>query len=334
MLEKTQFPASLRVDLDVAYGEVMTPTVNADYRRLIEIVPTTSNAKEEVFYGDKGRLRIFSGERQPQSFNEYRQNLTLKEWEMTINPKRDVLTDDQSGGKLRQIVTDFSTEVASSKEAGTWEFAHTLMATPCFDGANFFSQSHVFKTSAGVTLGPVQSNLELGNSQLDATTLQADMQKMASWLTDAGKPMGARVTDIVVRRGSANSKMAYELANSSFTVEVPTAKGANTINVFKGKFNVIETDYGLTYNEWMLLDLSTPSRKPIKVLSSSVDAGFDNLAFEQLVDGSENAFWRNEFAFGVRGKFGWNPGYWYTALMHGISTSTTATAFVTDYERQ
>lgn len=317
------FPESLRVDLDVAYNEAMKPTVNSDWRRLIEVVPTTSSAKVETFYGDKGRLRRMRGERQPQKFNEYKQTITLDEWEMTMTVKRDVLADDPSGSKLRQMVTDFGTEVASSLEAETWEFLRKGVSITGFDGANLFSESHVYKTSTGVTLGSVQSNLHRGGSQLDATTLRLTQQAMAQWTTDQGKPLGARVTDVVVRRGSLNAKTARELANSQFTVEASTAKGTMTENIFRGSFNIVEVDYGFGATEWAALDLSAPSRKPIKVLSHSTDAGFDSLEFSQLTEDSENGFWRNEYAFGVYGRFDWNPGYWYTAYLHGASDYTS-----------
>lgn len=323
MLTKSDFPNTAnRVDLEVKFNAAMEAAVNTDHLQLLEIVPTTSSAKEEIFYGDKARLRRMRGERQPQKFNEYKMILTLDEWELTHAPDKKLLDDDQSPQKtLTTEVQNFGNAVASSKEAEFWEFLRNGASISGFDRARFFDFNHRYVTSSGVTISAVaaQSNMNLGGSGLDATTVQLDRQNYAGIRTDQNKPWGGRMTHVAVFDGSQNHKNAMELANSQFTVEASTVKGQMTQNVFKGAFNIITTVYGLGTTEWMSFDLSDPRYKPVKVLSHSVSPGFDNMEFSMLGLESDNGFWRREVAFGVYGRWDYNPGYWQTAYLHGSS---------------
>jgi len=321
MLTKDNFPASLRVDLEVAYKEGREEVGSGvNYRNIIKIVPTTSNAKQEVFYGDKGRLRRFRAERQPKAFYEYKQAMTLDDWEYTTSIKRTVLDDDQSGGVLRNKVKNFGRVIESSLEAETFEFLHNGTSINGFDGKPLFSMFHTYIDSNGVDHGVTQSNLQLGGSQLDATTLQLEQSHYGELSSDQGKPYGSRLTDIFVKRGSANAKNARELSNSQFTVEASTAKGTMTTNVFNGAFTLNEFDYGFGASEWFSADLSDPETKPVNVLSHTVSPGFDNLEYSQQLEDSYTGFMRNEFMFGVFGRFDWNPGDWRCINLHGSSS--------------
>lgn len=322
MITSDNFPKSVRVDLDIAYKEGREAVSDGAYKQLIEVVPTTSTAKDEVFYGDKGTLRRFRGERKPQQFNEYKQTITLDDWELTRTVKRQVLSDDQSGGLLRRKVKEFGLEVETSLEAETYEFLHRGVSIKAFDGAMFFATNRTYLDSSGVTHGTAWSNINTGGSQIVATTLQLAQKHFAGVLSDTNKPLGMRLTHVLVRRGTDNAKSAKEIANSQYTVEVSTVKGSNTVNTLNGAFGVIECDYGIGDTEWVALDLSKPDMLPIKVLSHSIDPGFNNLEFTQLLEDSETGFWRNEFAFGVWGRFDWNPGDPRSAFLHGASNYT------------
>lgn len=324
MLTRDDFPESLKADLAVAYEEGKQTVVDESWRQLVEVVPTASTAKVEVFYGDKSEIRRFRGERQPSTFYEYKQTITLDDWEMTEVIKRQVLDDDRSGGYLKRKIGDFGLAVQVSLSRKTQEHLRRGTSYKCFDTNMFFGQLHTYTDSKGNTHGPAtaQSNFEAGGSQLDSTTLQVVQKHFAGLVSDREHVLGMRLTHVGVRRGTANAKTARELANSQYTVEISTAKGANTTNIFKGSFDIIDFDYGIGDSEWYAFDLSDPSRKPIKVLSHSISPGFNNLEYSQLLTESDTGFWRNEFAFGVFGRFDWNPGDWRTAKLFGTTTWT------------
>lgn len=332
MMDKEQFPVGLKADLAVAFSEGRQAANDQEWRQLIDVVPTTSSAKTEVFYGDKGELRRWRGERQPSAFSEYKQVITLDDWEMTETIKRQVLDDDQTGGLLRRMIGNFGLAVETSLKKKTEEHLRRGVSYKCFDTNMFFSDNHVYTDSSGATRGTVQSNMDLGGSQLDTSTISADERAFASLLSDKDHVLGMRLTHVGVKRGSANHRVAREIANSQYTIEVSTVKGAMTNNIFQGAFGIIPMDYGIGDTEWYTFDLSDPAYKPVKVLSHSVSPGFNNLEYTQLLTDSDTGFWRNEFAFGVFGRFDWNPGDWRTARFHGITTWTDPDD--TDFERR
>lgn len=322
MLYQNDFPMSMKADMAVAFEEGRIPVAQQEWRQLCEIVPTTSSAKKEVFYGDVIDLRRFRSERQPHNFWEYCQTITLDDWELTRTVKRTVMDDDQSGGYIKDKIRDFGHQVDVSRQRLAEEHLRRGTSYRCFDTNMFFSINHVYTDCKGASHGPTapQANFHVGGSQVAASTVQRDASWFAHLVSDRSHPLGAKMTHIGVRRGTDNHKNAMELANSQYTVEVSTVKGTFTENVFKGAYGIIPFDYGIGDSEWYSFDLSQASRKPIKILSHSISPGFDNLEYTQLLEDSDTGFWRNEFAFGVWGRFGFNPGDWRTAYLHGTTT--------------
>ena len=327
MLTKDNFPQSLRVDLEVAYQEGRKAFTDREYEALIELVPTTSSAKTEVFYGNKGRMNRFRSERQPKAFNEYKSTLTLDDWESTISVKRQVLDDDQSGGFLRRKVEDFGMVIEREKKQGAEEYLRDGVSQVSFDKTPFFGAVHVYTDSSGATHGTVWGNVNWGGSQLDATTVQLAEKHFAELKGDDDEVLGLRLSHLGVKRGSLNHKTARELANSQYTIEASSTKD----NIFRGAFNIIPMDYGVGASEWYAFDLSQGDMKPVKVLTHTVSPGWGNMEYTALLEDSDTGFMRNEFMFGVFGRFDFNPGDPRVAYLHG-SSSYSVTA--SDLERQ
>lgn len=325
-MNRDNFPSSIRVDLEIAYSEGMKAVPDTSYTKLIEIVPSTSNSKIEVFYGDQPRMRRWRGERQAQTFNEYKMNINSDQWELTKSFKRKDFANDQSGGRLMQKAKEFGTEFELSKQQEFFEFLRNGASIMGFDKANLYDFNHRYVTSSGATISAVaaQSNMNLGGSALDAATLQLERAAYAQYVTDKNQKWGLQLTDILVYQGSANHKAAMELNNSSFTVEANTVKGTMTENVFKGSFNIMTTVYGLGTTDWISFALNFPQFKPVKVLSETVNPGFDNPRFTTLglepSNESSESFYRGEVAMGIEANFDYNPGYWFTTILHGSSS--------------
>lgn len=329
MITKDMFPKSLEIDLEVAYKEGREAVIDKSYEQLIT-VETGIDKKDYVFYGARDRLRRMRGERQPNSFNEYKFTIAMDEWELTRTIKRNVLEDDKTGGKLLDKIRNFGSDVEKSKMMETWEFLRDGVSHIGWDGKQLFHEFHTYKDSSGVDRGITQGNLHTGGSQLDGTTVQLMQQHFSELRNDKNEPFGGMLTHVVVRQGSLNEKSARELANSTTTVEVSTAKGSGTANVFKGAFDIMTTQYGLGASEWMGLDLSGEER-PVIVFTHSSAPGWNNMEYTQQLKDSYTGFWRNEFAFGVYGRFDFNCGDWRTAYLHGSTSYATTPA---DLERQ
>jgi phage major head subunit gpT-like protein len=334
VIARTNFPQTLKADLEVEYREGRRRAEDPSYKQILDVVRTSADSKRIVFLGGKGRLRRFRGERQPSGFNEYSYIATLDEWEKTIPVQRTVLDDDQSGGMLKRAVTNFSESIETSLVQETWEALRNGASYKAWDRANFFDFNHAYVNSSGATVsaGSTYSNMNLGGLGVSTSTI-ADAQRHFSYVLkqDDGSNWGGRLTHVVVARGSDNAINAKEIANSQFTVLGSATRGSNTTNVWQGAFDVVEVDYGIGASEWIALDLSDPNFKPLIMLSHSTSPGYENMEYTQLLEDSETGFWRNEFNFGVYGRFDWNYGDPRTAYLFGVSSySFTAP----DLERQ
>lgn len=322
-LGQADFPTTLSIDLEVKFNEGMKSIANQDWRRLIEVVPTDSNGKWEVFYGSNPRMRRFKAERQPQRFAEYKMNMNAERWELTMEYDRSEINRDQSGGILLNKISNFVGSVDVDLTQEFMEFLHNGSSIKGFDRANLYDFNHVYVDAKGATntLVAAQSNMHLGGSQLDATIIQTEQFHYAQIKDDQNRSLGMRLTDVLVIQGSPNAIKARELNNSQFTVEASTVKGTMTENVFKGAFNIIETVYGFGASEWVSFALNNPEMKPVKVLSETRNPGFDSPRFSTVgIDSeSDTSFWRGKVALGIEMNFGYNPGYWQTTRLHGSS---------------
>lgn len=313
------------IDLRVAFNEGMQAMADTQYTQLIEIVPSTSDAKKEIFFGDQPLMQRWRGERQPRNFFEYKITMNADQWENTRSWKRKDLAHDQSGGVLIAKTRNFGQSFEVTKQKEFWDFLHNGTSIQGFDKASLFSFSHVYTDSVGATHGAVgvQTNMHLGGSQIDAGIIQIEQERFANYLTDQGLPWGLALTHVGVKRGSLNHKVAKEIANSQYTIEVQSAKGPLTTNVFQGSFDIIDTVYGLGSSEWYSFALNMPEFKPVKVLSETVNPGFTDPRFTVLgldpSNESTDSFFNGKISIGYEANFDYNPGYWFTAFLHGSS---------------
>lgn len=329
---KNRVPKAVRIDLETSFDEGREVGSDGQYRKLLRMETTNGEGQEVVFYGDKGRLRRFKDERQPQNINEYSYLARVKTWEMTHAIRRETVEDDRSG-VLLQKAQNFGTAVEESLDAYTIEFLRLGSSTIGFDKAPLFSESHRYVTSSGATVDSVdaQSNMNLAGLALGATSVQDLREHFANIKSDKDKPMNMRLTDILVKEGSDNQKAALELANSQYTVETSSARGGFTENIYRGSFNVMTTVYSIGASEWFGFDLSDPEMRPIVMLEHA-SAGVNNLEFTAQLEDSHDGFWRNSYAFGVRTRVGWNPGDWRSAYLYGSSNWSPSETLDNEYD--
>ena len=329
MTQRDFTPEALNATLEVAYKEGRQVSADMSYKSLIAVEETSSNAKKVVFYGDRISLKRLRGERKAQQEFEYSTNMQLDEWEASREYKNTDLDDDRSGFMTKKATT-FGQVVETSLESETYESLRSGTSLKCFDGANLFDFSHAYVDTNGVTqnAGYAYANINLGNLGVSTNTIKQLQFHFGNLKSDKNKPLGARLTDIVVRRGSDNAHAAKEIANSTLTVDNATnSRGVNTLS---GSFNIIEVDYGLGVSEWIGLDLSSEDR-PLTLLKHTKSPGPDNMMLEVLGEGSEQYYWNKKINFGVYGRFDWNMGDPRTCYLFG---SSTFSASVDDLEAQ
>ena len=300
MLAKSEMPVSLEKGVRLEFQkarDAFKPMTS--WRNVSTVISSNASTEKMVMYGETAPLSEFKSERKPSKFAEYSYVITNKKYEKTITIDRDLIEDDQAG-QIKMKATQMGMGYERDLDSLILGHLASGRSTLCYDGQYFFDTDHSELESG------TQSN-KLGVSLLDETTVQLAMQQFAGFKNDRGQNYGGRLTHVVVRRGSANAKKARELSNSLYTVE--SNKGMD--NYFKGLFNVIEVDFGLTFNDWMAIDASS-GILPVVITDRT---GIENPEIVAMEADSQNGFYRDEWAYGLRVRFGLGYADWRTAIL-------------------
>jgi len=131
-------------------------------------------------------------------------------------------------------------------------FATTYYAAP--DTKAFIADDHTWKsgttfdnkTTAALSEAAVDAAVEAGGAMVDS----------------AGVPMPVNFDTIIVKKGSANARLAKRLFASGIS---PIAVA--DINIYEGEFTIIETPYITSANKayWFMYDSKDPNGNPLKV---------------------------------------------------------------------
>lgn len=247
-------------------------------------------------------MREFVDERVIKNLAEYSYSIKNRKFEATIGVAREVLEDEQLG--------QIKVRVASMAEAANQHFDQLLFAliasghaTPCFDGQNFYSTTHV---SHGGNVA------NFGTSTLTSDNLEAVLTAMKRIPLDNGEPMMVMPTHLVVP--PELSFTAKRILNSAYYPEaVGSGKpGAFAENPLQGVLQIVESPRLATATEWHVLDCSHPV-KPFVIQQ--------RIAPEvRALDGSdgetEASFMRDVYYYGVRSRDNAGYGLWQYAYMN------------------
>lgn len=291
----------LRLEFNTARQNFVPQT---SWRQVSSILPSSSATEKMHMIGNAPTLKLFGDERKPEKVSEYNYVISNKKYEMTMTIDRDLIEDDQTGqiiAKARNMGTQYERELDYTV------LTHLRYGTSnvCYDGQYFFDTDH----SEG--LSGTQANLYYGQSYIaGASSLQYAERLLSEFKDDKGRVTGGRLTHVFTKRGSHEARIFAELANSQYSIETSLGKD----NFFKGRFKNVELDYGLTYGEWIAVD-GSKGLLPVAVTNR---VGLENPEFMALENDSSNGFWRDEFAYGLRVRFGLGYYDWRTAVLFRV----------------
>lgn len=303
MLTKSEMPVSLekalRSEFQAGRREALS---QGDYYWNQITTVVGSNAADEKFhmFGARGKMRLWTDERKPEKFNEYSYIVTNKDYEKSIAVDRDLLEDDQTG-EVRRYVREWGWDYDRDVEDILLAHLRQGSSNLCYDGQYFFDTDHA-EASSGT-----QTNMR-GASLISASMVQDIVTRFTNFKDDKGMPAHSKFTHLVVYKGSSNHWASLELSQSAISIEATY----NKTNIFKGLFQVIPVEYGITVNEMIALDLSGMV-KPLVVTDRK---GFRNPNFTALENTSDSGFHRREYVYGIDNRFGLGYYDWRKALAY------------------
>lgn len=292
----------LRAEFAHAYRNELS---NAPVERIVTTVNTTQPIQKYGWLGTVPPMREFLDERRPSGLAAYAVTIEDKVFETSISVERKALEDDQLD-LIRLRVRDMAARVASHRHQIAVEALVNGFTGLGYDGVSLFNTAHPTVASS------TYSNRT--TAALSSTSLGDAINSMMTVPDDQGTPMGIVPDTLVV--GPKLQWAAMELVESPVAVYkgniTDTAPSNSYLNVFGGKLNLIVSPFitGAADDYWFLLDTKRPIRGVILQQRSDVPVEFSAL---DNASGSEAAWMRDRYYFGVRARYNVGYGLWQTA---------------------
>lgn len=289
----------LRTEFELAYRTQLEGGVT---EKLATIINTTQPVQKYPWLGASPSMREFVDERRPKGIAQYVTSIQDKTFEATIAVERNAIEDDQLD-IIRLRIRDLAMQVSAHRHQLVVQTLLSGDSAQAYDGQSFF----------GIHPGINGSAQNLLEDELSAVSLADAMSKMMSFSDDSGTPLGMVPDTLVV--GPELMWTAIELVESPVVVFKGSGTNAPTPykNVFNGRLNLVVSPYinGVNARNWFVLDTSRPVKAVIMQQRSDVPIEFSAL---DNSSGSESAFMRDRYYYGVRGRYNVGYGLWQAAV--------------------
>lgn len=293
--------AGIRTDFHLAYTRRVQASIVGQIASVFETTLPTQ------YYGwltNAPQMREFVSERQIKALKEMEWSITDKTWESTLGIKRQALEDDQYS-MIRARVQDLARVPVMHQERIVAEQYAVGATTAGPDGQFLIDIDHAES-------GSNQSNKS--TNALSESEVEAAYAAMQVFTDSDGEIMGIVPDTLLV--GPKLEGTADRIAKSEIVVAVGVGSSAATrgnVNVMQGKLKVVVSPYLTgTYDDyWFLLDTSRAVKGVILQTRSDVPIEFAAL---DDPNSSEAAFHRDEFVYGVRGRYNVGFGLWQTVF--------------------
>lgn len=292
----------LKADFTLAYQSELE---NSPIEKIASVINTTLPNQKYAWLGAIPPMREFLDERRPTGLASNSVSIEDKVFESTIAVERRAIEDDQLD-MIRLRIKDMAYRVGMHRHQMIVDALAGGFAANGYDGVSFFNTAHP---------GPNATTISnRGTDALSSTALANAISAMMVVPDDQGIPLGVVPDTLVV--GPKNQWNALELIESPVVVykgnENDSSGSSNYLNVFHGKLKLLVSPFltGGSDDYWFLLDTKRPIRSLILQQRSDVPVEFSAL---ESGTGSESAFMRDRFYYGVRARYNVGYGLWQTA---------------------
>lgn len=291
---KTEFEAAYRSQVEESIADQIATVIN-----------TTMPTQKYAWLGATPPMREFIDERRPSGMAQYAVSIEDKTFESTIAVDRKAIEDDQLD-LIRLRIRDLASRVSQHRHQIVVQSLLAGGTGIAYDGVSFFNAAH---TGYG---GASLSNTT--TSVLSAATLATGISTMMQLTDDSGTPLGIVPDTLLV--GPQTMWDAIELVESPVVVYKSTTSTGTSpsdyVNAFQGRLRLIVSPFitGTQSSAWFLLDTKRPIKSVILQQRSDVPVEFSAL---ETSNGSDSAFMRDRFMYGIRARYNVGYGLWQAA---------------------
>lgn len=290
---RTEFAQAYRSSLDTSVADQIATVIN-----------TTMPIQKYAWLGATPPMREFVDERRPSGLSAYSVSIEDKTFESTIAVDRKAIEDDQLD-LIRLRVRELAARVVAHRQQITVQALIDGFTATGYDGTAFFGTAHPVS-------GGTYTNK--GTTALSSSTLSDAITQMMLVPDDQGIPLGIVPDTLVV--GPKLQWLATELLESPVVVyrgnAADTAASNNYKNALQGRLRLVVSPFltGTADDYWFVLDTKRPVKGLVLQQRSDVPVEFTAL---EANSGSEAAFMRDRYYYGVRARYNVGYGLWQAA---------------------
>jgi phage major head subunit gpT-like protein len=276
-----------------------TPTY---YQDLATRIVSTSDQETYRWLGTVPKLREWGTGRVTKGLRTESYSVENLKYEATIEVDRDEISDDQTG-QIRVRVGELAQRAATHKD---YLLAQLLQlgggsTALAYDGVPFFAATHSSGESGNQDNDLTYQAVAPTNPDVDEFrgSLKQAIAQMIGFKDDVGEPMAIAATGLACAVPATMYLTALEAVNATLV--------SNTTNVLQGAARVITLPWLTNAGTWYLL-------KTDGVVRPLIFQDREPIEFDALAEGSEEAFRREKFLYGVRARYRMTYGYWQFAV--------------------
>ncbi|HUX03146.1 MAG TPA: Mu-like prophage major head subunit gpT family protein [Phycisphaerae bacterium] len=285
-------------------------TTTTYWQDLSTRLPSTTKKETYGFLGSIPQMREWGSGRLAKGIRSETYDIESQEYEATIAVDRKEIEDDQTG-QIRLRIQEMAGYAATHKDYLIEQLLINgeSVGFHAYDGVPFFNANHVSGASGAQTNLLTYGAADADNptqAEFRAALTQA-IAAMIAYRDDTGQPKRVTPAGLVCVVPPTMLFTALEAINLQLVGTGAIGAAALQSNVIQNAARVIALP-GLTdASEWYLLKTDVPIRPFIFQDRLPVE-------FQAVAEGSEDAFIKGRFLYGVRARYCMTYGYWQYAV--------------------
>lgn len=246
------------------------------WRKLVSVESSNKQMERVVGLGDPtGIEKVMEGQDFPYArFTSDTATVAMGKWGAILQITKELLMDDQSGGKIRSQVSGLTRAMIKRIDKDYAALFNNGTTTTGYDASYVFATTHPDVTG-GTALSANNNHLSLG--AISASNLDSALNTMSGWRDFDGEPIDPGTSAVLCAPNQLTE--AIELVASS--ASVTDNKSSGVVNVFQGLGTVIPWAR-LTASTWYLMSnvkgLIHFEREGISVMAEPTNTGASFLA--------------------------------------------------------
>ncbi len=280
------------------------------FEELATRIKSESDQETYKWLGSTPRMREWGTGRLAKGIRSESYSVENQKYEATIEVDRDEIADDKTG-QIKIRVAELAVHAATHKDFLISQLLKNgeTAGFNSYDGVSFFNDAHVSGASGNQDNKLTHTAVDADNPTTDEfkAALKTAIGQMMGFKNDIGDPASIDTEGLTIVCPTGMYFTALEAVKASVIT--------NTSNVLQGIATVVPFAWLTDASKWYLLKTGGTV-----VVRPFVFQDREPVEFDALDEGSDTAFRREVFLYGVRARYAMSYGLWQMAVSTDFTT--------------